>query len=400
MKFSVVIPTRQRCRTLTSTLRTCVEQDLDMEILVSDNASQDATRDVVHGFRDPRIRYVNTGRRVGMSLNWDFALAHVTGDLVTYIGDDDGLLPNALRDVADLLALTKAPAIAWQKAEYCWPDHPNPDLVDWLGVPTENRLLRHPSRESLRGALNAIIGYNRLPCLYNGFVPKTALDRLRDASGRLFHSATPDVYSAFAVPSAIPWWLFSTRPFSVNGASGASNGANFLGVSSVPDRAPILLEGLEEPEFHPRMPDLGIASVWAYVAEAAFQASDHCYGGRLPVRFWKMAVLISRELAGRDPGVRAKGMARLRGVAAAQGAGALVDFLAWAIPGRPAPPQSPREGRRDGFEWVRPGRSGVVDVYGAACLAAEMLGPYRPPGGIEDYSARELASKLARILRR
>ena len=44
MKFTVVIPTRERCDTLRATLRTCVGQDHDdLTILVSDNASTDPT---------------------------------------------------------------------------------------------------------------------------------------------------------------------------------------------------------------------------------------------------------------------------------------------------------------------------------------------------------------------
>jgi len=101
MKMTVVIPTRERCATLPFALRTCIEQDYaDLEILVSDNASRDDTAAVVATFHDPRIRYVNTGTRCSMTRNWEFALQRVTGDYVTFIGDDDGLLPGAVRDVA------------------------------------------------------------------------------------------------------------------------------------------------------------------------------------------------------------------------------------------------------------------------------------------------------------
>ncbi len=75
MKFTVIIPTRERADTLYYSLKTCVTQDYDdLEILVSDNFSQDNTREVVESFKDPRIRYINTGKRVSMSDNWEFAV--------------------------------------------------------------------------------------------------------------------------------------------------------------------------------------------------------------------------------------------------------------------------------------------------------------------------------------
>ncbi|RYZ29021.1 MAG: glycosyltransferase, partial [Sphingobacteriales bacterium] len=77
-KYTVVVPTRERADTLLHTLRTCVTQNYDnLTILVSDNCSQDTTEEVVRSFNDPRIQYVNTGKRLSMSHNWEFALSQV-----------------------------------------------------------------------------------------------------------------------------------------------------------------------------------------------------------------------------------------------------------------------------------------------------------------------------------
>ena len=51
--FTVVIPTRERYDMLEYALRTCVMQDYDnLDIIVSDNFSQDRTREVVESFKD------------------------------------------------------------------------------------------------------------------------------------------------------------------------------------------------------------------------------------------------------------------------------------------------------------------------------------------------------------
>src|SRR5216683_506883 len=93
--LTIVIPTRERADTLQFALRTvCRQKDRDFVILVSDNASNDSTAQVVKSFGDPRIRYINPGRRLSMSHHYEFALDHVVTDYVMFMGDDDGLLPD------------------------------------------------------------------------------------------------------------------------------------------------------------------------------------------------------------------------------------------------------------------------------------------------------------------
>ncbi len=63
-RISIVIPTRDRPGTLGFALRTCLDQDFeDFEVVVSDNCSPPATREVVESFADRRIKYVAPLRR-------------------------------------------------------------------------------------------------------------------------------------------------------------------------------------------------------------------------------------------------------------------------------------------------------------------------------------------------
>src|SRR5689334_6056819 len=123
-RLSVIIPTRERHDTLRWSLKTCVTQDCDdLEILVSDNASTDATREVVDSYDDPRIRYVNPGRRLGMSEHWEFALSHVEDGFVSFLGDDDGMMPSAAAEILDVLAAEPAEALVWPLTAYYWPGY-------------------------------------------------------------------------------------------------------------------------------------------------------------------------------------------------------------------------------------------------------------------------------------
>ena len=107
LKITVVIPTRERCDVLEKSLKTVTSQNYDnLEIIVSDNFSTDKTKDVVRRANDPRIKYINTGKRVSMTHNWEFALSHVTDGWVTIIGDDDGLLPESLNKIAKIIQST------------------------------------------------------------------------------------------------------------------------------------------------------------------------------------------------------------------------------------------------------------------------------------------------------
>src|SRR4051812_40299444 len=103
---TLAIPTRDRADTLAYTLATALGQDSeDFEILVSDNFSSDQTREVVFAIEDSRLRYVNTGRRVSMTDNFEFALNHARGKYVIYIGDDDGLMQGAVAALKKMVDL-------------------------------------------------------------------------------------------------------------------------------------------------------------------------------------------------------------------------------------------------------------------------------------------------------
>lgn len=122
-RITVIIPTRERCDVLEKTLRTVTAQNYDdLDIIVSDNFSADDTERVVRSTNDARVKYVNTGKRLSMSHNWEFALSKV-GDVgwVTIIGDDDGLLPGSLDKISEIIQSTDVLAVRTSVCSYRWP---------------------------------------------------------------------------------------------------------------------------------------------------------------------------------------------------------------------------------------------------------------------------------------
>ena len=222
-KLTVIIPTRERADTLFHTLRTVIEQAYqNLEIIVSDNASSDNTEAVVKSFSDSRLHYINTGNRIGMSENWEYALGHVTGYFVMYLGDDDGLLPDACNDVANIISSTDAEAVIWNKPGYNWPSiQMQPNTVS---IQCAYDLVTLKGNLILKGVANGITSYGRLPVLYSGFVSLKSILNIKKKTDKFFLSITPDVYSGIVLADELKSYLYSFRPFSINGGSSHSNG--------------------------------------------------------------------------------------------------------------------------------------------------------------------------------
>ena len=230
--LSIVVPTRERSDTLVHTLRTLISQDYHAcEIIVSDNASEDNTKEVVGSFSDSRLRYINTGKRVSMSENWEFALEHVRGEFVTYIGDDDGLLPGAISKAMRLIEESRLNALVWDKVNYHWPDHIDESMRNWLSLkPTNTAVSWRDGRKTLRKVMMFRDGYTRLPCVYNSIVRKVLLDKVKESSTNktFFTSISPDVFSGIVLSMVVGRYLHSGYPFSVSGASRHSNGTSMF----------------------------------------------------------------------------------------------------------------------------------------------------------------------------
>jgi len=226
-KFTIVIPTRERCDTLLYSLRTCTDQDYEnFDIVVSDNASKDRTKEVVESFHDSRIRYVNTGRRVSMSENFDFGLSQVSEGFVMIMGDDDGLLPGAIHRVSDIINKTQVRSVISSSCAYSWPNHPAKSLRNMMSWNASAVDEIRDSKEWLKKMLSFTPLYTfDLPGLYMGFVHIDVV-RSMTKNSFFFRSMTPDAYSALACAVALDKYAYSGRPFCIHGASGKSTGAS------------------------------------------------------------------------------------------------------------------------------------------------------------------------------
>lgn len=274
LKFTVIIPTRDRSDTLESSLRTCVSQDYDnLEIIVSDNFSQDKTKEVVESFKDSRIRYINTGKRLSMSHNWEFALSHVDGGYVMYLGDDDGILPGAFTELNEIINKTGCEAICWNCACYNWPCCINEHQRNTLAISLQTSLEERNSEQMLIDVINLKRTYLELPTLYRGLVSHHAIKKAM-SKGIFFYSMTPDVYSAIALSCVLKTYYYSFKPYAMIGSSGHSIGrASFSSAHGLQAAAPKKFLSEDNIPFHSKL--TLTSSLPIFMAESFLQAQDH-----------------------------------------------------------------------------------------------------------------------------
>jgi len=105
MRFSVLVPTRSGG----AYLRGCLESVLsaagdDVEVVVSDNANDDETTDVLAGYAsDDQVRVVRQEHVLPVADNWNAAYRVSRGEYVLMLGDDDALLPGCFAVLRGLL---------------------------------------------------------------------------------------------------------------------------------------------------------------------------------------------------------------------------------------------------------------------------------------------------------
>ena len=255
-KMTVIIPTRERADVFASALRTVVAQDyVNLEILVSDNYSGDATEEIARSTGDPRVRYVNTGRRLSMSHNWEFALSQVTDGWVTIVGDDDGLLPGSLQAVADLIQMTGTLSVQSATCRYKWPGNKG-RKYGRLRIPTKQGHEVRDSKIWMSRVLRGDAAYAELPMLYTGgYTSMDVLHELKRKTGVFYKSCVPDVYSGFAIASLIPNYAYSHVPFAIGGTSKHSIGVDHFSMGKKIQEAPSLKFSQEDNiPFHKDVP--------------------------------------------------------------------------------------------------------------------------------------------------
>lgn len=226
--LSVVLPTLDRPDTLRHALATmaCQPAHADCEFIVQNNGGNPEIAEMVAELQDKRFRHFASDTVLTMTDNWEAALGHASGEYVAFIGDDDGLMPYACATASEILSGRKIDLLSWRAYSYYWPGYYHSAFRNRLVA--EIDLASSVERVSSRGELARIFGfqahYAHLPMIYNSFVGRNVIDRMRAIGGRYFIGLSPDVASGIANAALTDSFVRLSRPLGMAGFSRHSTG--------------------------------------------------------------------------------------------------------------------------------------------------------------------------------
>jgi glycosyltransferase involved in cell wall biosynthesis len=102
--ITILLPVHNGLPFIKETINSVFSQTFkNWELLISDNASTDGTREYLLEIKDERIRIFTHNKNIGLARNWDFLLQLVNTKYLCVIGADDIFLPNHLEKKIALL---------------------------------------------------------------------------------------------------------------------------------------------------------------------------------------------------------------------------------------------------------------------------------------------------------
>ena len=103
--ITIAIPTYNNGKTIKETIISCLDQktDIQYEILIVNNASQDDTANIINQFNDERIRIVTLHETVPVMDNHNNCFKNALGKYVLFCHSDDTLENHAIETIANKL---------------------------------------------------------------------------------------------------------------------------------------------------------------------------------------------------------------------------------------------------------------------------------------------------------
>ncbi|MFM0130747.1 glycosyltransferase family 2 protein [Paraburkholderia sediminicola] len=204
--FSILLPSRNRLELLKYAIDSVVEQcEGNLEIVVSDNASDEDYETYLRSVTSVPIRYIRGDTPISVTANWNRALQAATGDYVVMLGDDDALTPGFIRKMTDVIENFEHPDVVYCMAyHYAYPNTlpgqeqgyfctvNNSSVFDISNEPflLDVEQSRHLARQALR--FRHLISFNA-----QHFVWRRDFMKKKVAGSMFFQSPYPDFFACF-----------------------------------------------------------------------------------------------------------------------------------------------------------------------------------------------------------
>jgi glycosyltransferase involved in cell wall biosynthesis len=135
---SVCIPAYNAERWIAGALESALEQSYDeLEVVVADNASTDATAEIASGFDDARIRVESAGETIGAVANHNRAIQLSHGAFVKFLHADDLLLPTCVEEMVTLALEDERIGLVFAPRKVVVEQAPDPEWGELFGRPHE-----------------------------------------------------------------------------------------------------------------------------------------------------------------------------------------------------------------------------------------------------------------------
>lgn len=228
-KLSICVPSRNRQKHFLQTIRDLLANPRqDVEFVFADNSDDPS---IVNGHMaildDPRVVYLPSApTTLPMQDNWERVMRAATGDWITFIGDDDYVDPDLVDTIAAIVARRpEVDAIGWSRPGFKWPDYrPFPGNACIALGNTVHLADRRVQFQALFQWNNARPVPKTSFTAYHGAVRRSTMDLIRTRfSDRYFEHPTVDFDCACKLLLTGKEFVYVDRPFSVLGATAASN---------------------------------------------------------------------------------------------------------------------------------------------------------------------------------
>ena len=232
--LSIIIPTKNRYLTLFSVVDMILSFDLndDIEIVIQDNSddSSEALRYISDKSNYGNLKYFYEPSALSVIENCDKAVLNSSGEYLCFIGDDDGVMPNIV-EVTKWMKEKGFKALKSEVPDYFWPGQKSNILsIDTTGVLNYRKWKGNAFKViQMESALKYTLdrgglSMKYLPCLYQGIVERTTLNKILAQTNTYFPGPSPDMANAVALTQVIDSFVYVNYPVCISGKSTKSTG--------------------------------------------------------------------------------------------------------------------------------------------------------------------------------
>ena len=228
VKYSIVIPTRNRAEYLPYAIKSVLDsQRKDIELIVSNNFSSDATEEILSKITDPRLKVITPDLDLPMAGHYEFAISKAKGEWITILGDDDAVMPYIFESLdKHIQENPQVDIISSIRSYYFWKGCEDIYKDAVINYFSSSKTKLRSTKKDLMSVLKGLRSCFDMPQLYTTCMIKQSLYReiKGNSNGYFYHSIIPDMYSVVALCLSRDQYLRVEEPLFWVGTSNKSMG--------------------------------------------------------------------------------------------------------------------------------------------------------------------------------